>query len=340
MNTADLDYKLPERLIAQYPAERRDEARLLILDKSSGVLQTDLFKNLPKYLRAQDCIVLNDTKVVRARLKAVKRTGGRVEIFLLKEEQPGQWTALVRPSAKLKPGTPVLLAGGLEATIAERLPGGQRRVLFEQRNVLALLEARGEIPLPPYIRRDAAEASDLERYQTVFAKTPGAIAAPTAGLHYTPEVFAALEAAQIQTAFVTLHVGYGTFKPITADRLEDHRVDPEDFTLAPATAQKLNTVRAQGGRIAAAGTTATRVLETQCQDGQFQAGEGSTSIYCYPPYAFRGIDLLQTNFHLPKSSLLALVCAFAGRDLVMEAYHHAIKEQFRFYSYGDAMLIR
>jgi S-adenosylmethionine:tRNA ribosyltransferase-isomerase len=339
MNVADLDYTLPEELIAQHPCPDRDGSRLLVVDRAAGTLTEDIYRNVAAWLRSGDCMTLNDTRVIRARLHGHKESGGAVEIFLLREEAPGVWAALVRPSAKVRPGASVLLSGGLRAEVLEPLPNGQRRVRFDRPDVVETLERIGEIPLPPYIHRDTQEAGDAVRYQTVFARTPGAVAAPTAGLHLTPEVFAALDAKGVRRAHLTLHVGYGTFKPITAERLEDHRVDAEDFEFPEDTAELLNATRAAGGRVMAVGTTATRVLETQWRDGRFHAGSGQTTAYIYPPYTCRGVDILQTNFHLPKSSLLALVCAFAGRDLTREAYDYAVRNRFRFYSYGDVMLI-
>ncbi|HUW61661.1 MAG TPA: tRNA preQ1(34) S-adenosylmethionine ribosyltransferase-isomerase QueA [Candidatus Bathyarchaeia archaeon] len=344
MKTSDLDYELPPELIAQHPAERRDESRLLVLDRRDRTMQVDVFRNLPGYLGRGDCLVLNDTRVIRARLRGRKPTGGQVEVFLLHELLPGEWRALVRPSSRVPAGTRVEFGGGVSATIEEPLPGGQRRVVFDSAepgwvDVLRVLEQVGEIPLPPYIRRDHPEAGDLTRYQTVYARVPGAVAAPTAGLHFTEETLRALGAAGVDRATLTLHVGYGTFRPITSKTVEEHAVEPEDFVFSEEIAAKLNSVRAAGGRIVAVGTTVTRVLETQFRDGQFQPGAGITDKFIYPPYPFQAVDVLQTNFHLPRSSLLALVCAFAGTEFVLEAYQLAIRERFRFYSYGDAMLI-
>ncbi len=339
MNTSDLDYALPEELIAQHPCEQRDESRLLVLDRADQSMTVDVFRNLPHYLRRGDCLVFNDTRVIRARLHGRKPTGGQVEVFLLHETSPGEWDALVRPSSKVKPGTPVKIAAGIEALVGDRLPGGRRHVSFAQPDVLTVLEQAGEVPLPPYIRRDTPDASDLTRYQTIYAHAPGAVAAPTAGLHFTEAVFCRLEESGVDRAFLTLHVGYGTFRPIQAERLEDHTLEPEPFTLTEKTATQLNRTRAVGGRIVAVGTTVTRVLETQCQAGAYHPGTGETNRYIYPPYTFRAIDALQTNFHLPRSSLLALVCAFGGADFILEAYRFAVREQFRFYSYGDTMLI-
>lgn len=340
MRTNDLDYHLPEAQIAQHPLAQRDAARMLVVDRAAGTWHEDIFRNLPDYLRPGDCLTLNDTRVVRARLRANKDTGGAVELFLLRELAPGEWAALVRPSAKVKVGAHVQLAGGAAtATVGERLPNGQRRVRFDTPDVLRVMEAAGEIPLPPYIHREEQDPGDLTRYQTVYAAREGAVAAPTAGLHYTPEVFAALDAKGVGRARLTLHVGYGTFKPVTVDDLAEHRVDPEWFDFPAATADALNTARAAGGRVVAVGTTATRVLETQHQGGRFVPGTGETSTYICPPYDFRGVDVLQTNFHLPKSSLLALVAAFTGPELALAAYRHAVSANFRFYSYGDVMLI-
>lgn len=339
MRTSELDYDLPEELIAQRPADRRDESRLLVLDRADRSMRCDVFRNVARYLRRGDCLALNRTRVIRARLHARKPTGGEVEIFLLREEAPGVWHALVRPSARVKPGTTVRVAGEVDATVEEPLPGGQRRVRFERPDVLDVLESIGEIPLPPYIRRDSAEPADAERYQTVYAQTPGAVAAPTAGLHFTPEVFASLDEAGVGRAYLTLHVGYGTFRPIQTEDVAEHRLEPEEFDLPEETAAALNRTREEGGRVVAVGTTCTRVLESQFRDGAYRPGHGETGHYIYPPYTFRAVDVLQTNFHLPRSSLLALVCAFAGTDFVLEAYRHAIRERFRFYSYGDVMLI-
>lgn len=338
MNTDELDYALPERLIAQRPAEPRDAARLLVVDREAGEFHADTFANMPAYLRSGDCLVLNDTRVIRARLRGRKPSGGRVELFLLRESAPSTWEALVKPSAKVRPGTRVDI-GGIACVVEDILPGGKRQVRFETPDVLSVLADVGAVPLPPYIHREKPDAADLTRYQTVFAKRDGAVAAPTAGLHYTPEMLEALSKAGVAQVHVTLHVGYGTFKPIKADRLDAHTVDAEDFDVSDHAAQTLNEVRANGGRVIAVGTTATRVLETiHCGD-RYQAMTGMTDRYIYPPYPFHGVDALQTNLHLPRSSLLALVYAFGGVELMRQAYAFAVQEAFRFYSYGDTMLI-
>ena len=376
MKTSDLDYALPEAQIAQHPCRPRDESRLLVLDRADQSMQMDIYRNVARHLEAGDCMVLNDTRVIRARLFGRKPTGGRVEIFLLHEEAPGVWAALVRPSAKVKPGSRVLLekpglsqavaasrsetpafprespsaAGGetglsralpscASVLVEDLLPKGQRRVRFDQPDVLSLLERLGHIPLPPYIRRED-EDSDLRRYQTIYAAHPGAVAAPTAGLHFTERVLTDLDLAGVKRVSLTLHVSYGTFKPITVETLEKHRVDAEEFDFPEATAQALNETRAAGRRVVAVGTTVARVLETQYTGAAYRPRQGITEKYIYPPYAFRAVDVLQTNFHLPRSSLLALVCAFAGTEFVLEAYRFAVREGFRFYSYGDVMLIR
>ena len=339
MRTDELDYALPPDRIAQEPCDPRDAARLLVLDRASGALHEDRFYNMARYLRAGDCLAMNDTRVIRARLHGRKATGGRVEVFLLTERGPGLWEALVRPSAKVKPGTTVAFAGGVEAEAGAAIPGGRRLVRFNRPDVIARLEEIGEVPLPPYVHRDGADPRDAERYQTVYAAKPGAVAAPTAGLHFTPRVFEAIEAVGATRAYLTLHVGYGTFRPIQTETVEAHALEPETFELSEETAAQLNRTRAAGGRVVAVGTTCTRVLETQYRGGAYHSGSGRTAHYIHPPYTFGAVDALQTNFHLPRSSLLALVCAFAGRELIMAAYQYAIREGFRFYSYGDVMLI-
>ncbi|MDZ4858595.1 MAG: tRNA preQ1(34) S-adenosylmethionine ribosyltransferase-isomerase QueA [Candidatus Hydrogenedentes bacterium] len=338
MNVVELDYELPDDLIAQQPADRRDAARLLVVDRATGKLHCDVYSNIASYLRAGDCMVVNETRVIRARLHAARPSGGKAEIFLLHEIAPGEWEALVKPSAKILPGT-TLRIGPVRATVGDRIGSGRRRVVFNKPDVLKILEQSGEVPLPPYIQRDKSDPSDAERYQTIYAQSPGSVAAPTAGLHFTEDVFRSLDAKGVKRATITLHVGYGTFSPIRTDRVEDHVLEPESFMVPQATADIVNATRAAGGRIVAVGTTTTRVLESQGRDGVLFAGEGETAHFIYPPYAFSMVDALQTNFHLPRSSLLALVHAFAGSNLARKAYRKAIAERFRFYSYGDVMLI-
>jgi len=340
MRTSELDYHLPPELIAQHPSEQRDASRLLVVDRASGTMRLDVFRNIASYLDAGDCLVMNDTQVIRARLHGWKPTGGSVEIFLLREIEPSLWSALVKPSARLKPGTRVRIAEGIAASVGEILSEGRREVYFETPDVLRILEQVGEMPLPPYIVRTHPDDADLTRYQTIYARSPGAVAAPTAGLHFTTETLESLSRAGIRRAPITLHVGYGTFRPIAAENVENHQVEAEDFECSAETARLVNRVRAQGHRIVAVGTTSARVLETQFRDGAYHPGAGQTDLYIYPPYTFKAVDALQTNFHLPRSSLLALVCAFAGKDLILEAYQFAIRQCLRFYSYGDTMLIR
>ena len=339
MKTADLEYALPSELIAQHPCERRDQSRLLVLDRHARTINIDVFRNIGAYLEAGDCLAMNDTRVIRARLRATKPTGGKVEVFLLRELEPGVWSALVRPSARVKPGTRVRISSAVQATLEDALPEGRRKVRFDTPDVLRILEASGEIPLPPYIHREHPEQADSSRYQTVYARVPGAVAAPTAGLHFTEELLSSLREAGVRRTTLTLHVGYGTFRPIQVEALEAHQLHGEDFALPEASAALLNETRAEGRRVIAVGTTSARVLETQFHTGAYHSGAGVADLYVYPPYAFQAVDALQTNFHLPRSSLLALVCAFAGTEFVLEAYRLAIKERFRFYSYGDAMLI-
>jgi S-adenosylmethionine:tRNA ribosyltransferase-isomerase len=339
MLTADLDYALPERLIAQHPAEQRDQSRLLVVDRKTGQFEESVFAALPEHLEQGDCLALNDTRVIRARLHARKDTGGKVEIFLLHERGDGEWEALVRPSARVRPGSSVAIGKTLRASVGDVLPEGSRLVRFSRADVIDILEAEGEIPLPPYINRQGRDSADADRYQTIYAAHSGAVAAPTAGLHFTPELFAQLDDRGIRRAFLTLHVGYGTFKPIQTERVEEHRVDPEEFELPDVSAGLLNETRVSGHRVVAVGTTAVRVLETQYRDGAYRPGHGETRLCIFPPHAFRAVDAMITNFHLPRSSLLALVCAFAGKDLALHAYQYAIEHEFRFYSYGDAMLI-
>lgn len=338
MHADELYYHLPEALIARYPVEPRDASRLLIVYRNTRTFHEDVFANIGNYLHPGDALVLNNTRVIRARLHGKKPTGGHVELLLLREREQGLWESLVRPAARVRSGTRVELPHGIIATLEQREVSGKWLVRFSLTDIIAVLEEVGAIPLPPYLHRDA-EPLDNERYQTVFAQKPGSVAAPTAGLHYTPALLQQIQQRGVHIHYVTLHVGYGTFKPITTERLEEHRVDPEPFEVDAETAETLTNVRAAGGRVVAVGTTVTRVLESVCRGERFTAQTGETDLYIYPPYTFRAVDVLQTNFHLPRSSLLALVCAFADKELIFSAYRYAIEKKFRFYSYGDAMLI-
>lgn len=340
MFTEELNYFLPEERIAQHPVKPRDSARLLVLNRNDGSIKEDIFRNIHHYLNPGDVVVLNDTKVIPARLLGHKeKTGGKVEVFLLKQVNEHDWIALVKPSSKIRIGTSVVLHDKLKVEICDFLGEGKRIIHYPHGNLLSIVRKIGLVPLPPYIHRETPEPDDKIHYQTIFAKKSGSVAAPTAGLHYTNRVFKRLREKGIDICFITLHVGYGTFKPITTEKVEQHTIDAEEFSISEETANLLNKKRKEGKRIVAVGTTVTRVLETQCINGIFHAGSGATDKYIFPPYHFRAVDILQTNFHLPRSSLLALVFAFAGRELITKAYNYAIKNQFRFYSYGDTMLI-
>ncbi len=324
---ADLEYELPPDRIAQRPVEPRDAARLLVLDRASGQLSELRFSELPPHLGPDDLTVVNDTRVIPARLRGRKASGGRAEVLLVERGSDGSWLALVRTGGRLRPGL-TLCFGELEARVETVLPDGSCRLRLDKEE---LLEQLGEVPLPPYIRRDEPLDSDRSDYQSVFAEVPGAVAAPTASLHFTPEL-----AGRLRLARVTLHVGPGTFRPIRCERLEDHRIEAERFRVPPETAAAIARTRAAGGRVTAVGTTVVRALETSGE----QAASGRTDLVILPGYEFRVVDSLITNFHLPGSSLLALVQAFAGVEATKRAYAHAIDKGFRFYSYGDAMWIR
>ena len=342
MRVADFDYELPEELIAQHPAERRELSRLLVVGRGTGACACRTFADFPEYVRAGDCLVVNDTRVIAARLYGRRDpSGGQVEAFALEERGPGRWQCLLRPGRRLSPGARVLLDGDAGAfVVTARLDDGTFEVQFDTEDVFALLERAGRVPLPPYIQREAS-ADDRERYQTVYAQRPGAVAAPTAGLHFTPEILAAVVAKGAQVAHVTLHVGPGTFQPVKAERIEDHVMHEEAYEVTEAAAATINATRAAGGRIVAVGTTSVRTLES-CADpatGSVRAGSGRTRIFLYPPRRPVAVDALLTNFHLPRSTLLMLVSCFASREHVLAAYRLAVRERFRFYSYGDAMLL-
>ena len=348
MYTSEFDYDLPTELIAQEPVARRDAARLLVVHRASGALEHRHFFDLPELLQASDLLVLNDTRVLPARLFGHKPSGGKVELLLLEEKTPSIWEALLRAGSKRpEPGTLLTLAAGAaQATLLAT--GEQGRVTVHIASTLPwpeLLDRHGLPPLPPYIRRSAwgtpPPAMDHERYQTIFARTPGAVAAPTAGLHFTPDLFQALERHNIQRAFVTLHVGLGTFRPVTAARAEEHHMEAERYSVPPETAAQIENTRRAGGRVIVVGSTSMRTLETVAKEhmGQVVAAEGRTSLFILPPYRFRVANALITNFHLPRSTLLMMVAAFAGAELIRRAYAEAIRERYRFFSYGDAMLI-
>jgi S-adenosylmethionine:tRNA ribosyltransferase-isomerase len=348
MLLSDFDYELPEELIAQHPLEQRDAARMLILDRETHTRNDSKFELLPEYVRAGDVVVVNNTRVFPARLIGRRDpSGGRVEVLLVREvEAAGAysiWEALVRPAHRLKDGARLRFGDSeLRAEVLEGSARGLRLLKLEGDQPLeSLINERGQTPLPPYIRRPTGtSAEDRERYQTVFAREKGAIAAPTAGLHFTPEVIAALRARKARVVEITLHVGYGTFEPVRVEQIEQHRVASEFFQIRAEAAEVINESRAQGGRVIAIGTTTTRALESAVNAaGKIEPGEKETELTIKPGYHFRVTDALLTNFHLPRSSLLLLVSAFAGRDFTLDAYHYAVAARFRFYSYGDCMFV-
>jgi len=347
MKTNELDYILPSELIAQDPTEVRSESRLLVLARISGSLTDSRFDRVGDYLRSGDCLVLNDTKVLPARFFARRATGGELEALFLSETSiPGLWRILLKGARKLKPDEKIHLVDGRRhdyclARVVEKEQGGVCLLELDAKAPAeSVLNEIGFPPLPPYIRRgrDWSKAqSDRHRYQTVYASQSGAVAAPTAGLHFTEELLCRLHESGVRTARVTLHVGAGTFKPIRVENVEDHEIHHEWYRIDAANAEVINNARAAGGRIVAVGTTATRVLETVGYP--LQAQQGETNLFVTPGYRFKAVDAMITNFHLPRSTLLALVGAFAGLERMLDAYRHAVQERYRFYSYGDAMLI-
>lgn len=344
MKVSDFDYELPEELIAQYPADRRDCSRMMVVWREGGRCECRQFADILRYLHAGDCLVLNDTRVIPARLYGRKaESGGRVEAFLLEPCAEGFWRCLLRPGRRLRPGTRVAIAGAdpeQHFVVQARREDGTFEIAFETADVYALLERVGTVPLPPYIQREA-EAADRDRYQTVYAQRPGAVAAPTAGLHFTREILQALGRQGVRTARLTLHVGAGTFKPVKAERVEDHVMHEEVYELSPHAAAVINDTRRQGGRIIAVGTTCVRTLEACADSGRrtVAPGCGRTRIFLHPPRSPLICDGLLTNFHLPRSTLLMLVSCFSSVANVLAAYRLAIARRFRFYSYGDCMLM-
>ena len=339
--TADYEYTLPSDRIAQQPSEHRDESRLLVVDRTSGSLTHARFRDLVALIPAGDAVVLNTSRVIRARLIGTRSGGGKAEVFLLSSHDDGSWDALIKPSARVKSGARIRLGPNADAIVGDRTSDdGARQVRFESGlSHEELLETYGHTPLPPYMRR-ADTAADAERYQTVYAREPGSVAAPTAGLHFTTAMLDALRSKGVRRADVVLHVGAGTFKPVEHDDPAEHVMHSESYDLSPATANALNETRESAHDVWAVGTTALRVLESVVDDaGRFAARRASTSLFIRPPYAVRSAQRLVTNFHLPRSTLLMLVAAFAGYDLTMHAYTVAIAEGYRFYSYGDAMCV-
>ena len=339
MKVDEFSYELPPERIAQYP-RKRGESKLFVLHRN-GKFEHRQFKEIVEYLNPEDCLVLNETRVIPARLHGKRRTGGKVEIFLLRPLGGNRWEVLAGPGRKAPPGEVISFQDKLFCRIIEKDPTFGTRIaeFWGEKPVDELIEELGEVPLPPYIRRKP-EPIDRERYQTIYARIKGAVAAPTAGLHFTEEILKEIEKKGCGIVKIVLHSGLGTFRPIKAREIENHRMEPEYFRVAPEAAEELNRRRREGGRIFAAGTTVVRTLETVVdENGVFHAKEGETNLYIYPPYHFRGVDAILTNFHLPRSTLLLLVCAFAGKDLILRAYKEAIEKGYMFYSYGDAMLI-
>ena len=341
MRKSDFNFELPEELIAQHPLDKRDTSRLMVLDKNTGEIWHRHFYDLIDELQAGDCLIMNNSRVIPARLLGVRMpTMGAVEVLLLKDKGDGVWECLTKPGRKAKPGAQLSFGEGeLTAEVLKVVEGGNRLIKFNYEGVfLEVLERLGKMPLPPYIKE---ELQDAERYQTVYSKVSGSAAAPTAGLHFTNELLDAMRAKGINTGFVTLHVGLGTFRPVKEDEITDHIMHSEYCEIPAETAELINKTKAAGRRVVAVGTTTCRTLESQCgDDGIMRESSGWTDIFIYPGYKFKVIDALVTNFHLPESTLVMLVSALAGREHILNAYNEAVKEKYRFFSFGDAMFIR
>ena len=339
MKVSDFNYYLPEKLIAQHPYDKRDEARLLILDREKETIEHKIFKNIIDYLNPGDCLVINNTKVIPARLYGKKDTGANVEFLLLKRLDGDEWEAMVRPGGKLKPGTKVTFGDGiLKAEVLDILEGGNRKVKFEYNGIFnEILDKIGLMPLPPYIKETLKEK---DKYQTVYAKYDGSAAAPTAGLHFTEDLLEEIKKKGIEVANVTLHVGIGTFRPVKVENIEEHHMHSEHFYIKEEDCEKINKAKESGHRVIAVGTTSCRVLESIADEkGMVKPIESDTSIFIYPGYKFKCLDGLITNFHLPESTLIMLVSTFAGYDLTMKAYKEAVEKEYKFFSFGDAMFI-
>jgi S-adenosylmethionine:tRNA ribosyltransferase-isomerase len=342
---SDYDYHLPEELIAQNPLKNRENSKMMVIDHKTGELTVTTFNHIVDYISPNDCLVFNDTKVIPARVFGKKilsdgSEGATIEALLIEEISLQKWVAMVRPGRRVKAGTIIKLSDRENDyfVIDQKHKDGTCTIKFPEVEVYELLDRVGHIPLPPYIKREDTKA-DREQYQTIFADKPGAVAAPTAGLHFTKNILTQLKKQGTQTCSVTLHVGPGTFKPVQVEDITAHKMHTEQYALSAPTASTINQVKANGGRIFAVGTTSVRVMESSAQENKALAGHGKTDIFIYPPYQPKVVDCLLTNFHLPKSTLLMLVSAFAGRDHIMKAYEKAITEEFRFFSYGDCMLI-
>jgi len=339
MKVSDFNYELPEELIAQKPYDKRDEARLMVINKKTRQIEHKVFKDIINYLEPGDCLVINNTKVIPARLYGKKETGANIEFLLLKRIENDDWEVMVRPGNKLKPGTKATFGDGLlNAEILDVLDGGNRRVRFSYNGIFnEILDQIGLMPLPPYIKEKLKEK---DKYQTVYAKFDGSAAAPTAGLHFTNELLNEISKKGVEIANVTLHVGIGTFRPVKVENVEEHKMHSEHYYIKSEDCEKINKSKKSGHKIIAVGTTSCRVLESVSdKNGFVKETEGDTSIFIYPGYKFKCIDRLITNFHLPESTLIMLVSSLAGKDFVMEAYNEAVKEKYKFFSFGDAMLI-
>jgi len=339
VNVSDFYYDLPEELIAQTPIEKRDESRLMVLNREDQSIEHKKFKDIIDYLEPGDCLVRNNTKVIPARLYGKKATGAKIEFLLLNQIEGDIWESIVRPGHKLKPGTEVEFGDGLlKATVLDIMPGGTRKVEFKYEGIFnEILDKIGLMPLPPYIHESL---KDKDRYQTVYARYEGSAAAPTAGLHFTPELFEKLKQKGVEVANVTLHVGIGTFRPVKVENVEEHHMHSEHYYIKQEDVEKINSAKKNGKRVIGIGTTSCRVLETIAdEDGMVKPTEGDTQIFIYPGYKFKCLDGLITNFHLPESTLIMLVSALAGKEYIMRAYNEAVKERYRFFSFGDAMFI-
>lgn len=346
MQLSDFDYTLPEELIAQTPSEKREECKMMVLDKNSQTIENKHFYDIVDYLDENCILVLNNTKVIPARLFGHKDTGALIEIFLLKDKGNKQWEALIKPSKRVKDGTIVKIADCLSAKMLENLGDGKWLIELIYDGILyEILDKVGNIPLPPYIERkmtdDERKNLDYERYQTVYAKNEGSVAAPTAGLHFTEEILEQLKNKGVEIAYVNLTVGLGTFRPVKCENILEHKMDSEEFEISQETADAINKAKSKGKKLVAVGTTTVRTLETAYQQfGEIKACKSASQLFIYPPYEFKVVDNLITNFHLPKSTLLMLVSALEGKDFIFKAYEEAIKEKYMFYSYGDCMLLK
>ncbi|OLN23465.1 tRNA preQ1(34) S-adenosylmethionine ribosyltransferase-isomerase QueA [Domibacillus antri] len=340
MKVEDFDFNLPEELIAQTPLKERAESRMMVLDKKTGAVRHEVFKHIVDYLQPGDLLVLNDTKVLPARLHGVKEdTGANIEVLLLKQNEQDVWETLVKPAKRMKKGSVISFGDGkLRAVCTAEEEHGGRMLRFEYEGIFyEVLDELGEMPLPPYIKEQLEEK---DRYQTVYAKERGSAAAPTAGLHFTEQLLSELKERGVGVEFITLHVGLGTFRPVSVDSIEDHDMHAEYYTISERTAEAIQKTKAEGGRVIAVGTTSVRTLETAARDhGVVEASSGWTDIFIYPGFQFGAIDGMITNFHLPKSTLIMLISALAGKENVLSAYAEAVKEKYRFFSFGDAMLI-